>query len=318
MKCCPPCGGTVFVVLAAVLTLNSALAQQRKVAITFDDLPVAQSGVAACREPALTQLTQKLLDPFRKDHVPLTAFVIAGNCANLTARQKAQVLELWIASGAELGNHTYSHRGLNSIPIEEYEQDILRADAELKGITQVSRLRYFRSPMLQTGPTLPVKQRLERFLDSQNYLQAPVTFDNSDWIFAYIYSDALERGNQELASRVRNEYVPYMDSVIAFFEQRSIEVVGREFSQVLLLHANKLNSDAAPDLLRMLRARGYQLISLEEALQDPAYKLPNNYAGTGGFSWIHRWSMTKGMPNKGEPEPADWVFKEFEALENAP
>jgi hypothetical protein len=61
----------------------------------------------------------------------------------------------------------------------------------------------------------------------------------------------------------------------------------------------------------MLERRGYQFVSLEIALRDPAYRLPNTYAGTGGFSWIHRWAMTKGMPNKGEPEPPVWVFEEY-------
>src|ERR1022692_4846029 len=31
----------------------------------------------------------------------------------------------------------------------------------------------------------------------------------------------------------------------------------------------------------------------------------------GGFSWIHRWSRTKGMPNKGEPDEPEWVRKAF-------
>jgi hypothetical protein len=91
-------------------------------------------------------------------------------------------------------------------------------------------------------------------------------------------------------------------------------VVGREFPQVLLLHANHLNAELAPRLLAMLKQRGYQFISLEEAFRDPAYRLPNNYAGPGGFSWIHRWSMTKGMPNKGEPEPPAWLFEEYDRL----
>jgi hypothetical protein len=35
--------------------------------------------------------------------------------------------------------------------------------------------------------------------------------------------------------------------------------------------------------------------------------LPENYVGPGGFSWIHRWSMTKGMQSKGEPDEPEWV-----------
>jgi hypothetical protein len=52
-------------------------------------------------------------------------------------------------------------------------------------------------------------------------------------------------------------------------------------------------------------------VALGEALGDDAYRLPENYAGPGGFSWIHRWSMTKGMPNKGEPDEPEWVRAAF-------
>jgi hypothetical protein len=102
-----------------------------------------------------------------------------------------------------------------------------------------------------------------------------------------------------------------MESVVEFFEKRSIDVVGREFPQILLLHDNQLNSDLMPELLDMFRRRGYRFVSLDEALADDAYRLPEEYAGRGGFSWIHRWSKTKGLPAKGEPDPPAWVTSAF-------
>jgi hypothetical protein len=105
-----------------------------------------------------------------------------------------------------------------------------------------------------------------------------------------------------------------MESVVAFFEKRTVEVVGRDIPHVLLIHANHLNRDLGGELVRMFRRRGYKFISLEEALRDDAYRLPDEYAGPGGFSWIHRWSITKGMPNKGEPEEPRWVREKFEEI----
>jgi hypothetical protein len=112
---------------------------------------------------------------------------------------------------------------------------------------------------------------------------------------------------------VRREYLPYMEAVVEFFERRSIEVVRREFPQILLLHDNQLNSDLMPELLDMFRRRGYRFISLAEALADDAYRLPEEYVGRGGFSWIHRWSKTKGLAAKGEPDPPAWVTAAFDA-----
>ena len=287
---------------------------QRQVAITLDDLPVSQSGTGACEYEELTSFTTRLLQAFADEQIPITAFVIGGNCPDLSRAQRRNVLRMWLAAGAELGNHTYTHTGLNTTPIEDYERDILRAEPILKDAAGDAPLRYFRSPMLQTGSTPEAKHRLERFLAERGYQQAPVTFDNNDYMFAFVYSLALERGEQDLARRVQDAYIPYMESVIEFFEERSVEVVGRGFPQVLLLHANHLNAEMAPKLLAMLTARGYEFVSLEQALRDPAYLLPNDYAGRGGFSWIHRWSITMGMPNEGEPEPPEWLVEEYNRL----
>jgi peptidoglycan-N-acetylglucosamine deacetylase len=107
--------------------------------------------------------------------------------------------------------------------------------------------------------------------------------------------------------------VPYMESVVAFFEQRSVEVVGREIPQILLVHASEMNADLIADLLAMFRRRGYRFVPLDEALADPAYRLPDGYTGTKGISWIHRWGVAKGMPVKLEPEPPQWAQDPFRA-----
>ncbi|MDX2151392.1 MAG: polysaccharide deacetylase family protein [Bryobacteraceae bacterium] len=278
----------------------------REVAITLDDLPVAQSGANACELPQLNKITTSLLRAIESENVPVTVFVVPGNCARLSPQEFAATIQRWQRAGAEIGNHTFSHRSLTSTPVREYTADILKADGILRQITG-RPLRFFRSPMLHTGADPETKRHLERFLGEHGYLQAPVTIDNSDWLFANAYARSLERRDREAAARVRREYIPYLESVTAFFEARSVEVVGREFPQIMLLHANRLNAEALPGILTMFRRRGYRFVSLEEALRDEAYQLPNEYAGKGGFSWIHRWSMTKGMPPKGEPDEPAWV-----------
>ena len=67
--------------------------------------------------------------------------------------------------------------------------------------------------------------------------------------------------------QVRREYIPYMESVVAFFEQRSLEVLGHEPPQILLMHASQLNADLMPELLAMFRRRGYHFVTLSQALQ---------------------------------------------------
>lgn len=277
----------------------------REVAITIDDLP--RGGDGGGRTFAdIRAMTERLLAPLRERRIPVTGFVHPGR-TELAPADLRRILDLWMNAGADLGNHTWSHADLNGTTVTDYEQDILKAEEALLPVVQARgrKLEFFRYPMLHAGPTAETKRAIAEFLTAHKYRNAPVTFDNSDYMFAALYT------RPEFSARVTKEYVPYLESVVAFFERRSVEVVGREFPKIMLLHASELNSRMMPDILAMFRRRGYRFIALDEALRDAAYRLPENYVGRGGFSWIHRWSMTKGMPNKGEPDEPDWVRKAF-------
>lgn len=168
-------------------------------------------------------------------------------------------------------------------------------------------LRYFRHPFLFTGPTAEIKTGMQSFLDRAGYIVAPVTLDNADYMFASLYT------RPEYRERVRRAYVPYMESVVASFEAASVALAGREFPQVLLIHANELNADSMPELLAMFGRRGYEFVTLERALADEIYRSPDDYVGRNGFSWIHRWTRTKELATTPEPEPPDWVTAAYSA-----
>ena len=101
-----------------------------------------------------------------------------------------------------------------------------------------------------------------------------MTLDNSDYRYAAAYAVSLAEGDTSLAARLRSQYLAYMESIFAFFEKRSVEVTGHETRQVLLIHASQLNAYAMPDLLAMMRRRGYVFVSLDRALADDAYSMP--------------------------------------------
>lgn len=294
--------------LAVIMMLAAPHAPSRQMAITIDDLP--QGGDGGGRTLAeVRALTQQLLAPFSERRVPVTGFVNTGQRVAFGAEGLREILDLWLERGADLGNHSHSHLNINLVPFEQYTADILAGEPLLREALEArgKTLRFYRHPFLFTGPTPEIKRDLESFLAREGYVAAPVTIANADYMYAALYADPRYR------ERVRREYVPYMESVTAFFEERSIEVVGREFPQILLLHANQLNADLMPELLGMFVSRGYTFVPLEQALADEAYRLPDDYAGRGGFSWIHRWSRTTGMPPKGEPDPPSWVREAWAA-----
>ena len=310
-----------FLARAAVLALTftctlGAESVRRQVAITIDDLPLGGGDTSPCTLDNVRRITAKLLRPFAEQRIPVIGFVNAGRCEDLTPQALREILNMWLDAGADLGNHTYSHPDLNHTPLEQYEADILRGEPAVREVlAQRGRtLRYFRHPFLRTGLDLSTKRALESFLAAHGYTIAPVTLDNSDYMFAAVYADALRRHDLELAGKVKSAYIPYMDSIFAFFETRSREVVGHDIPETLLIHAHQLNAESMPALLEMMRFRGYEFVTLDRALADDGYRLPNDYAGPGGFSWIHRWSITKHMQPKGEPDEPAFIAEAYQKL----
>lgn len=290
--------------ILTVLLLGAVAASgaDREVAITIDDLP--RGGDGGPRSLAgIRAMTERLLKPFHDEKIPVIGFVNEGSHLELGPQGVRQILDLWLDAGADLGNHSYSHPDINNVPLERYTADIVKGEALLRTALTGRRkkLEFYRHPYLHTGPTPQIKKDMQEFLDKQGYRVAPVTLDNSDYEYAALYT------KPEFKDRVRQEYVPYMESIVAAFERASVEVVGREFPQILLIHASQMNADLMPELLAMFRRRGYTFVSLEHALADPAYRLTDGYAGPNGFSWIHRWAMGKGIKPVAEPDPPKWV-----------
>src|SRR5947209_12297721 len=132
--------------LSVSILLASCIWGQRQVAITIDDLP--RGGDTAGSEPADRAMTIKLLEPFARGHLPLTGFV--NECHH--TGELHDLLKLWIAAGAELGNHTCSHLDLSSTPVAVFEADLAKGEAmttEVMGRPP----RFFRYPYLHTGTT---------------------------------------------------------------------------------------------------------------------------------------------------------------------
>lgn len=269
-------------VLLSLLTLYlGAAPPERRVAVTIDDVPVS----GPCDAASLRGLNADLLATIRAERIPVTGFVISGRCPELKPAGLREVLDMWLDAGAELGNHTLSHLDPNRLRPADYEADVIKAEPPLRAALEARgrKLRWFRHPMLHNGIDPGTRRVIHDLLRKRGYTVAPVTLDNSEWMLASVYSAALARGDTATARQVRESYVPYLDSIFAFFERRSLELVGRPIPHVLLLHVNRLTADALPEVLRMIRGRGYGFITLESALEDSFYGLPARLTRPGGL-----------------------------------
>jgi peptidoglycan/xylan/chitin deacetylase (PgdA/CDA1 family) len=308
---------STLLALAALLLAVDAIphtrAPERAVAVTFDDLPATPAGVVANDVASLQELTRKLLSAVRKHSVPAVGFVNEGKLfvegrGPTDVDGRIGLLRMWLDAGLELGNHTYSHRDLNTMPLDQFQADVLRGETVTRGLLKgAQRLRYFRHPFLHVGSDLKVRRAFEVFLSSHGYTVAPVTLDNDEFVYAAAYARALRRGNTADAVRIADDYLRYMEQVFTFFEDVSRRVTGREIAQILLLHANTLNADRFDALAEALRQRGYRFVSVAQALEDPVYRLRDEFVGAPANSWFNHWEITAGRPPVPTPKPPEWI-----------
>lgn len=296
----------------------SAEGVDRRIAITIDDLPWQR--MAQTPEPALAGRHARLIEQLRRANAPVVGFVNEGNLERdgEVTPELVAMLRDWLDAGAELGNHTHGHLDLHAVGLDAYREDILRGERVLKPLLaergQVPR--WFRHPYLRAGRTPEDKAAVATFLDRHGYRIAPVTVDNSEWVWAFAYANVLDGqpDTPERAAtlrRLERGYVPYMLNKVDYFERQSSALLGYALPQVWLLHANELNAATYAELVEAVRRRGYRTISLEEALRDPAYAREDGYRGRFGPSWLHRWAISEGRPKAffaGEPVVPTWVL----------
>lgn len=302
----------VIAALLAAATDTMAQVPVRQMSITFDDLPVAATTDLDLQRRR--DVTLQIVRALVARSIPAIGFVNEQKLYSDGKLNQAEVdlLRLWLAAGLELGNHSYSHPDLHRVALDAFIADVDKGDAVIGELLLVrdSRPRYFRHPFLHTGRDLATKFELEDWLTRHGYAVAPVTIDNSEWIFGRAYDIALARRDRDLTERIGRDYVDYMLSMVAFYEDQSQQLIGRNIAQVLLLHTYQLNADWFGNLADRLLDLGYEFISLDEALEDPVYDSADTYTGPGGITWLHRWAITRNVDPKmfrGEPQTPEYI-----------
>jgi len=249
-----------YTFLLLALLAVAADATTREIAITIDDLPLVASGM---NNPGnvqrATERFSQIVNAFKKYNVPATGFIIAG------AIEKGQweFLEQFRAAGFTLGNHTYSHYNLNRMSAEKYIADVERADKKLSPI--MTTPKYFRYPYLAEG-NKDTKEKVKDYLAANQYTIAPVTIDSKDFNFNEMTYKVPFRSRPAYIQKLKPRYLDYIWKQTLAAEKKA----KNNGKQILLIHANVLNSYLLEDVLEMYQKNGYKFISLAEALKDPA------------------------------------------------
>ncbi len=294
---------TVLLINFILIIATSCNLTAKELVITFDDLPYNVD----LNVSELDARTKTILDILDRYRIKTIGFVNEEKLYRDNYTQRVQILEQWLQSGHDLGNHTYSHADFHQLSLPEFKSEVINGENFIKKLmTQYDKkLKYFRYPYSHAGLTTDSRGEFVSFLEKNGYKIAPLTIDTDDWVLDQYYVKALEAGDEAKAKTIEQEYLAHTEAKFAFYDRITLEMFGRNIAHIWILHANTINAKLLDKLLDIAKQYGYTFITLDEALQDNAYDSLDNYFGSFGPSWLYRWDYSdkKKINWSGDPDP---------------
>lgn len=274
------------VAFLALLFSISLCGQQ--LAVTIDDAPFGFS--VGMTEEQKVESFKDILKTLKKYKAKATFFVTTGNLTDGTK----MCLDLAVAAGHQLGNHTHNHLDLNQVKAHVYIQDI---DSCNQIANKWLNSPYFRYSKLHRGDTREKRDSVYQFLEEKGHVIAPVTIDNNEWVYNRGYTLAMRVNDTEKMNELGKDYIDHMKSATARYQKLSNQLTGRDIPQILLIHANAINAKYLNELLGWHKKEGWEFVTLDDAMNDPFYKLEEDYVGPYGLSQLDRIKVSRSEKN---------------------
>ena len=290
---------------------TGSVTKSKKIAVGFVSIPPIDR---TANPPEDADATARLLIERLKSHkVPAIGFLLGGAISDgeKLYSGRANIVRLWRDAGFEIGIGNFRHVWFYDTPYEEYVAGVEKNEAVARKILAEKNLplRYFSYPFMNTGKNADERNRFEAWLKEKNITPVKYTIDNQEWMYSYAYETARAKNDLNEMNKIRREFLEYMTKMFDHFEAYSQEMFGRDISQTMVLTPSRLVADSSDDLFGMIEKRGYQFVSMEEALKDEAYQTPENFYGKSGISWFERWQMAKGKKLFDEPNVNAEVYR---------
>jgi peptidoglycan/xylan/chitin deacetylase (PgdA/CDA1 family)/spore germination protein YaaH/GT2 family glycosyltransferase len=238
--------------------------RRRLVALTFDDGPDKV-------------WTPRILDVLKREHAPATFFVTGTN-----ALGQGGLLNRILAEGSELGNHSTSHADLGREPAALVRLELAATERLVEAYTGRG-MRLFRPPFLgDADPDTHDELHASRVAADMGYLTVGLNVDPLDW------------------------RAPGVDTIVDATVRQVTAGTDEHPAQIVLLHdagGDRTQTVAAlPRIIRELRARGYDFVTVSTLAGLPRAAVMPRLAADAGVRADHTrglfaglWGMREGL-----------------------
>lgn len=293
----------LHLVLLSLFYLFPGVSQQ--VAFTFDDLPAHGD-----LPPGQTRLeiAESILRTLHDQHMPAAyGFVNAAKLEK--SPDDIAVLKAWRAAGEPLGNHAHSHPSLNEVTAEQFEADITKNEPILTTLMVGQDWHWFRYPFLWEGDTLEKRHAVRAYLQQNGYQIAQVSMDFEDYLWNAPYARCVARQDGKSIEALRASYLATADQYIAVYRDLTHTLYGRDIPYVLLMHVGAFDAKMLPDLIELFRRRGFNFMTLPDAMKDPVYREDPDMALKYGGAFQEQVAAARNVKFPPNAKP----YKELEA-----
>ena len=253
-----------LVLFAAFLALSAPAAAQKRIALSFDDVP---RGPGIFMTPQ--QRTERLIAALHRAGVPQVAFFV--NPGNLQqpwgAGRESQILA-YVRAGHVIANHSFSHPNLSEVGAAAFIANIDQAAAWLNG--RPGYRPWFRFPFLnEAAGDVATRDAVRAALLARHLADGYATLDSMDWLLDNLINQAHAAGQPIDLVALRDLFVRGLVESAEFADQLSRDALHRQPVQVVLMHETDLEALFVADAVAALRAHGWQIVSIDEAYRDP-------------------------------------------------
>lgn len=286
------------IICCSVLTLAgcaTAVRQRETTApelvITMDDLPV--HGVLPPGETRTT-VAQKIIAAFKAANVPEVYGFINGAHVEREP-ETGEALSIW-AAAYPLGNHTWSHKNLNTIGAEEFESELVRNEAALQRFGRGELRRWLRFPYLVEANAPAKRDSVRAVLARRGYRIAAVTMDFSDYQWSEAYVRCLAQAGPGPLQALDSAYLAHVREIARRSRGLSQAIYGRDIPYVLLTHISAYNARMMPRVLDVYRQEGFRFTTLEAAQRDSVYRRDTDPSLPAGATSLEARARERGLP----------------------
>jgi peptidoglycan/xylan/chitin deacetylase (PgdA/CDA1 family) len=254
----------LLALLAAFFAFAAPAAAQKRIALSFDDVPRAPGTFMTPQ-----QRTDRLIAALRRAGVAQVVFFVnPGNLRQPWGAGRESQIAAYVRAGHVIGNHTWNHPRLPEIGAAAFIANIDQAAAWLNG--RPGFRPWFRFPFLDEAPGDPAtRDAVRAALRARHLSDGYATLDAMDWLLDSLIGQAHAAGRTIDMDALRDLFVRNLVASAEFADRLSLDALHRQPIQIVLMHETDLEALFVADAVAALRAHGWQIVPIDEAYRDP-------------------------------------------------